>query len=169
MNRTKAIAWLGGAANNNEDCYLGAKLMRALGYGVPGASGPGLTLRHGGRSGPTFGRGAMTNHWDDLKNADVILVIGANPAENHPASMLWVNRAREERGALLVVDPRFTRTASRRTSTRPSAAAPTSPSSAASSTSRHRRTPLQQEYVSPYTNALNLIDPDYKGPADLDG
>jgi formate dehydrogenase major subunit len=31
VNRTEAIAWLGGAANNNEDCYLGAKLMRALG------------------------------------------------------------------------------------------------------------------------------------------
>jgi len=31
VNRTEAIAWLGGAANNSEDCYLGAKLMRALG------------------------------------------------------------------------------------------------------------------------------------------
>jgi formate dehydrogenase major subunit len=31
VNRTEAIAWLGGAANNNEDCYLAAKLMRALG------------------------------------------------------------------------------------------------------------------------------------------
>ena len=31
VNRTEAIAWLGGSANNSEDCYLGAKLMRALG------------------------------------------------------------------------------------------------------------------------------------------
>lgn len=31
VNRTEAIAWLGGAANNNEDCYLAVKLMRALG------------------------------------------------------------------------------------------------------------------------------------------
>ena len=54
----------------------------------------------------------MTNHWIDLKNADCILVIGGNPAENHPASMGWINRARGTRGAkLLVADPRFTRTA----------------------------------------------------------
>lgn len=56
----------------------------------------------------------MTNHWTDLKNADVILVIGGNPAENHPASMLWINRARQERNAkLVVVDPRVSRTAAR--------------------------------------------------------
>ena len=43
----------------------------------------------------------MTNHWIDLKNADVILVMGANPAANHPISMKWVTRA-QERGAKLV-------------------------------------------------------------------
>ena len=54
----------------------------------------------------------MTNDWIDVKNSDCILVIGANPAENHPASMGWVNAAREKNGAkLIVVDPRFTRTA----------------------------------------------------------
>ncbi len=31
VNRTEGIAWLGGAANNNEDCYLAVKLMRSLG------------------------------------------------------------------------------------------------------------------------------------------
>ena len=54
----------------------------------------------------------MTNDWLDARNSDCILVLGANPAENHPASMLWVNTARDERGAkLIVVDPRLTRTA----------------------------------------------------------
>lgn len=53
----------------------------------------------------------MTNHWIDYKNSDVILVIGANPAENHPMSMKWIHRAQEERGAkLIVVDPRYSRT-----------------------------------------------------------
>lgn len=53
----------------------------------------------------------MTNHWIDLKNADAFLIIGANPAENHPISMKWVQRAKEERGAkVIVVDPRVTRT-----------------------------------------------------------
>ena len=59
----------------------------------------------------TFGRGAMTNHWKDIKNADVVLVMGANPAENHPCGFKWALEARERRGAKIVsVDPRFTRT-----------------------------------------------------------
>ncbi len=53
----------------------------------------------------------MTNHWKDIKNTDVVLVMGANPAENHPCGFKWALEARDERGAALVtVDPRFTRT-----------------------------------------------------------
>ena len=53
----------------------------------------------------------MTNHWIDLKNSDCILIMGANPAENHPVSMRWVLKAREDNGAMVIhVDPRFTRT-----------------------------------------------------------
>jgi formate dehydrogenase major subunit len=60
----------------------------------------------------TFGRGAMTNGWVDIKNADVILAMGGNPAENHPVGFKWFMEARRGRGAkLVVVDPRFTRTA----------------------------------------------------------
>jgi formate dehydrogenase major subunit len=61
----------------------------------------------------TFGRGAMTNGWVDIKNADVILAMGANPAENHPCGFKWTIEAKKTRNAkLVVVDPRFTRTAS---------------------------------------------------------
>jgi formate dehydrogenase major subunit len=60
----------------------------------------------------TFGRGAMTNGWVDIKNADVIFVMGGNPAENHPCGFKWVIEAKKTRNAQLVcVDPRFTRTA----------------------------------------------------------
>jgi formate dehydrogenase major subunit len=53
----------------------------------------------------------MTNHWKDIKNADVVLVMGANPAENHPCGFKWALEARDNRGATLVtVDPRYTRT-----------------------------------------------------------
>jgi formate dehydrogenase major subunit len=53
----------------------------------------------------------MTNHWKDIKNADVVLVMGANPAENHPCGFKWAIEARDNRGAkLLTIDPRFTRT-----------------------------------------------------------
>jgi len=61
---------------------------------------------------PTFGRGAMTNHWVDIKNADVVLVMGGNPAEAHPCGFKWVTEAKAHNKAkLIVVDPRFTRTA----------------------------------------------------------
>src|SRR2546421_11072546 len=53
----------------------------------------------------------MTNHWRDLKNADLILINGANPAEAHPVGFQWFMRAKLDRGAKLVhADPRFTRT-----------------------------------------------------------
>jgi len=60
----------------------------------------------------TFGRGAMTNGWNDIANADVILAMGGNPAENHPVGFRWVMEAKRNRNAKLVaVDPRFQRTA----------------------------------------------------------
>ncbi len=54
----------------------------------------------------------MTNGWVDIKNTDVILAMGGNPAENHPVGFKWFIEAKKNRGAKLVaVDPRFTRTA----------------------------------------------------------
>src|SRR6201987_1769009 len=63
--------------------------------------------------GPAFGRGAMTNGWVDIKNTDMMLIMGGNPAENHPCGFKWVVEAKRNRNAkVIVVDPRFTRTAS---------------------------------------------------------
>jgi formate dehydrogenase major subunit len=54
----------------------------------------------------------MTNGWIDIKNTDMMLVMGGNPAENHPCGFKWVIEAKRNRNAkLIVVDPRFTRTA----------------------------------------------------------
>src|SRR6201988_4042679 len=55
----------------------------------------------------------MTNTWQDIKNANVILVMGGNAAEAHPCGFKWVVEANAHRGARLVVgDPRYPRTAS---------------------------------------------------------
>jgi len=55
----------------------------------------------------------MTNHWVDIKNADLVLVMGGNAAEAHPCGFKWVTEAKAHNKArLIVVDPRFTRTAS---------------------------------------------------------
>ncbi len=54
----------------------------------------------------------MTNGWTDVANADVVLVMGGNPAENHPVGFRFVMEAKRKRKAkLIVVDPRFNRTA----------------------------------------------------------
>jgi formate dehydrogenase-N alpha subunit len=55
----------------------------------------------------------MTNHWIDIKNADCIMIIGSNAAENHPISFRWVSKAMENGAKLISVDPRFTRTSAR--------------------------------------------------------
>jgi formate dehydrogenase major subunit len=55
----------------------------------------------------------MTNHWVDIKNADVILIMGGNAAEAHPCGFKWVTEAKEHNKAhFMVVDPRFNRSAS---------------------------------------------------------
>jgi len=54
----------------------------------------------------------MTNGWIDIKNTDMMLIIGGNPAENHPCGFKWAIEAKRNRNAkMIVVDPRFTRTA----------------------------------------------------------
>ncbi len=61
---------------------------------------------------PTFGRGAMTNAWADIKNANVIVIMGGNAAEAHPCGFKWVTEAKHyNKAKLIVVDPRFTRSA----------------------------------------------------------
>src|SRR6266550_3868921 len=53
----------------------------------------------------------MTNHWRDIRHADLVMINGANPAEAHPVGFQWMMRAKLERGAKIIhVDPRFTRT-----------------------------------------------------------
>lgn len=55
----------------------------------------------------------MTNHYIDFRNADVILNMGSNVAENHPVSFKWVQAARNKGATFIHVDPRFTRTSAK--------------------------------------------------------
>ena len=111
-SRCDALAFYGGAANTNEECYLYGKMARLLGV---------VQLEHQARIchsstvaalAPSFGRGAMTNHWNDIQHAKVILIQGSNAAENHPVSMKWVDKAKENGATVIHVDPRYTRTSS---------------------------------------------------------
>ena len=112
----------------------------------------------------------MTNHWIDFRNSDVLLVMGANPAENHPMAMKWIERARRQRGAkLIVVDPRFTRTAAKA-----DIFAPVRPGSDIAFLGGLINYILEKglyfrQYVVDYTNASYLVDPAFKGPGELNG
>ncbi len=53
----------------------------------------------------------MTNHWIDVRNSDCILIMGANPAENHPVAFRWILEAKAKGATVVCVDPRFTRSA----------------------------------------------------------
>ncbi len=61
----------------------------------------------------TWGYGAMTNSYNDMRNTKCALYIGSNAAEAHPVSMLHMLHAKETGAKLIVVDPRFTRTAAK--------------------------------------------------------
>lgn len=111
----------------------------------------------------------MTNHWIDLKNADVILAMGGNPASNHPISMKWIMRAMEKGAKLICVDPRFTRTAAKA-----DLYAPIRSGSDIAFLGGMIKYILDnnlylKEYVANYTNAAFILHPDFKTPAELDG
>ena len=55
----------------------------------------------------------MTNHWNDLANSDCILIMGSNPAENHPISFKWVLKAQDKGAKVVSVAPRFTHSSSK--------------------------------------------------------
>ena len=60
--------------------------------------------------GTTYGRGGATTAPKDLLNADAILIMGSNMAENHPVGFQWVIEAKEQGTQVIHVDPRFSRT-----------------------------------------------------------
>jgi formate dehydrogenase major subunit len=112
----------------------------------------------------------MTNGWIDIKNADMILVMGGNPAENHPCGFKWVIEAKRQRNATLIcVDPRFTRTAAvsdffAQIRSGTDIAFLGGMISYAIENNR-----IAKEYLLNYTNAPFVIKGDFKLPVDNDG
>ena len=64
----------------------------------------------------TWGYGAQTNSYNDIRNAKTMIIMGGNPAEAHPVSLQHVLSGKElNRANMIVIDPRFTRTAAHAT------------------------------------------------------
>ncbi len=105
------VGWMGSAKFSNEQAYLFRKLA-AL-WGTNNVDHQARICHSTTVAGVanTFGYGAMTNTYNDIRNSKSIIIIGGNPAEAHPVSMLHVLNGKENGAPLIVVDPRFTRTA----------------------------------------------------------
>ena len=107
-----SVYWLGSAKFTNEVSYMFRKFA---GYWGTNNVDHQARICHSttvAGVANTWGYGAMTNSYNDIHNSKAILVIGGNPAEAHPVSLLHIMKAKEQSNApLIVCDPRFTRTA----------------------------------------------------------
>lgn len=105
----------------------------------------------------------MTNHWVDIKNADLVIVMGGNAAEAHPVGFRWAIEAKKQNGAkLMVVDPRFNRTAAVADIYMP--LRPGTDIAFLSGVIRYllKNDKIQHEYVKHYTNATFLVNENFK-------
>lgn len=162
VNQTANIGFVGGSANDNEECYLFRKLMTG-GLGILPVEN---TARYCHSTtvaalAPTFGFGACTNPPRDLTRSDCIIIMGSNMAEAHPVAFHWVMEARKRGAVTAHIDPRFTRT---------SAACdhhvPIRPATDIAFICAIIRYILENDlwfhdYVLHYTNAATLIHPDF--------
>lgn len=106
-----SVYWLGSAKHNNEQSYMFRKF--AAMWGTNNVDHQARICHSTTVAGVanTWGYGAMTNSYNDMHNSKCMLFIGSNPAEAHPVSLQHIFRAKENGSQMLVIDPRFTRTA----------------------------------------------------------
>ena len=104
----------------------------------------------------------MTNHWVDIKNADLVLIMGGNAAEAHPCGFKWVIEAKHHNKAkLVVVDPRFTRSAAMADFYAPIRAGSDIAFLAGVLNYLLSNDKIQHEYVKHYTNASFIVGEGY--------
>ena len=104
---------VGSSKHNNEQAYLMRKWMSFWGSNNTDHQARICHSTTVAGVANTWGYGAMTNSYNDMQNAKAALYIGSNAAEAHPVSMLHVLHAKENGCKMIVVDPRFTRTAAK--------------------------------------------------------
>ncbi len=119
--------------------------------------------------GASFGRGAATTAQWDVANADCVLIMGSNMAENHPIAFRFVLEAKARGAVIIHADPRFTRT-----SALADIYAPLRAGSDIAFLGGLIRYILEndlwfREYVINYSNIATIIDPRYQGPEELNG
>jgi formate dehydrogenase major subunit len=111
-----AVYWLGSAKFSNEGSYLNRKL--AAFWGTNNVDHQARICHSTTVAGVanTWGYGAMTNSYNDIRNSKTLIIMGGNPAEAHPVSLQHLLEGKElNRQNFIVIDPRLTRTAAHAT------------------------------------------------------
>ncbi|SFT68002.1 formate dehydrogenase subunit alpha [Halomonas saccharevitans] len=109
-----SVYWLGSAKFNNEQAYLMRKFAALAGTNNTDHQARICHSTTVAGVANTWGYGAMTNSLNDIQNSRSIMFIGSNPSEAHPVAMQHILLAKERSQAeIIVVDPRFTRTAAK--------------------------------------------------------
>jgi formate dehydrogenase major subunit len=108
-----SVYWVGSSKHNNEQAYLFRKFVSM--FGTNNCDHQARICHSTTVAGVanTWGYGAMTNSYNDMQNTKCAMYIGSNAAEAHPVSMLHMLHAKETGARMIVVDPRFTRTAAK--------------------------------------------------------
>ncbi len=109
LHGPSALAGFGSAKGSNEEAYLFQKLVRT-GFGTNNVDHC-TRLCHASSVAALLegiGSGAVSNPVSDVMKADLVLVIGANPAVNHPVAATWIKNAVRRGTRLVVADPRRT-------------------------------------------------------------
>ncbi|MGD8576443.1 MAG: molybdopterin-dependent oxidoreductase, partial [Thiohalophilus sp.] len=104
--------WMAGSSKaNNEQSYLQRKFVAF--WGTNNIDHQARICHSTTVAGVanTWGYGAMTNSYNDMHNCKAMLFVGSNAAEAHPVAMQHILRGKENGAKMIVVDPRFTRTA----------------------------------------------------------
>jgi formate dehydrogenase major subunit len=111
-----SVYWLGSAKFSNEGGYLFRKLAACWGTNSVDCQARICHSTTVAGVANTWGYGAMTNSYNDIRNSKTLIIWGGNPAEAHPVSLQHLLEAKElNRANFIVVDPRFTRTAAHAT------------------------------------------------------
>jgi formate dehydrogenase major subunit len=103
----QALAGFGSAKGSNEEAYLFQKLVRT-GFGTNNVDHC-TRLCHASSVAALLegvGSGAVSATFNEVKNSEVIIVIGANPTENHPVAATFFKQAAKRGAKLVVMDPR---------------------------------------------------------------
>ena len=108
-----AVYWIGSSKHSNEQTYLMRKFVSFWGSNNCDHQARICHSTTVAGVANTWGYGAMTNSYNDMQNAKAILFMGSNAAEAHPVAMLHILHAKESGAKVMVMDPRFTRTAAK--------------------------------------------------------